>query len=136
MHARTQPSKTLAYSWYRARRTFFLPDIADGGPLSTATNPSYKSHLQLKVHPELLHPFIADVVDDAAQYDPFPDEIIENVEDEKLFGKKRRAIEPGSKKNKLVHPAPERFDLIRADVEARLNESLKRFIDLSFSNTG
>lgn len=148
--ASVQPSKPLAYSWYRARRTFFLPVIAEGGPLSTATNPVHTSHLQLKVHPELLHPFIADAYSASPVnnllHDAFPKDLIEDAEDEKLYGKKKNTYyDPhegeGRKKKKgagggLVHPSPERFELIRIEVEKRLDESLKRFIDVSFTNTG
>lgn len=125
--ARTRPSKPLAYSWYRACRAFFLPLIADGGPLSTATNPRYQSHLRLKLHPELLRPFIADSPNPL--YDRFP---IDDVEDDGNVPTHHVRTKGGG----LVHPAPERFALIKAEVERRLHESLDRFIDASFANTG
>ena len=130
---RAPPSTPLAYSWYRARRTFFLPLIADGGPLSTATNPVYQSHLRLKIHPEMLRWFIADAPH-GMFYDRFPRDPLDDTEDE--ISKKGLAHDTGIRGSGLVHPPPESFALIKQEVELRLNESLKRFIDVSFTNTG
>jgi len=129
--ARTPPSKPLAYSWYRARRVFFLESFADGCPLSTATNPVYKSHLRLKVHAELLRPFIADAPHGMRYDDRYPHGLAEDIED-----KRGPTYITSAKGSGLVHPAPERFALIKAEVDRRLNDSLKRFIDVSFTNTG
>jgi len=63
--------------------------------------------------------------------DRFPRGLGEDIED-----KRAPTHITGTKGSGLVHPAPERFALIRAEVERRLNDSLKRFIDVSFTNTG
>ncbi|KAF8324426.1 uncharacterized protein EI90DRAFT_2332073 [Cantharellus anzutake] len=102
------PSKTLAYSWFRAKRVFFLPRVAEGSHFTPATNPVYRSHLRLKVHPELLYPLIADEVDGG----------------------------DGGRMRGHVHPSPARFELIKKEVEKQLEKSLERFIDVSFTNTG
>ncbi|KAF8315593.1 hypothetical protein DL93DRAFT_2166561 [Clavulina sp. PMI_390] len=144
IYARAPPSKTLAYSWYRARRTFFLPIVAEGGPLSTTTNPVTENHLQLRLHRELLRPFIGDD-SGAAQppnHDEFPPELIENLNDEILYGKRRDtyAVPTDNAREResrgLAYPAPERFDLVRKEVQMNLEESLKHFIEVSFANTG
>ena len=107
--ASTAPSQTLAYSWFRAKRTFFLPQVMDGSHLTPATNPVHRSHLRLRVHPELLYPFTADDLNAAGV---------------------------GGATRGHVHPSPARFELIRKEVEKQLDSSLNRFIDVSFTNTG
>ena len=96
-------NKSLQYSWWRAQRTFFLPQVVEGSALTPATNIVYCPHLRLKLHNELLYPHIADVME----------------------GRQGPA-----------HPSPQRFELIRKEVLERLNESVDRFIDVSFTNTG
>ena len=67
-------------------------------------------------------------------YDRFPRGPMDDAEDE--ISKKGLAHDTGIRGSGLVHPPPETFALIKQEVELRLNESLKRFIDVSFTNTG
>ena len=114
--ASTAPSQTLAYSWFRAKRTFFLPQVVDESHLNLATNSVHPSHLRLKIHPQLLHPFIADEINPT--------------------GAGGIGATSGVTARGHVHPSPARFKLIKEEVEKQLEISLGRFIDVSFTNTG